>query len=264
MDAKERRETILTALAEGGYLPVEMLARQLDVSQMTIRRDLDRLEEDGLVLRVHGGATLDDGRGGIERAVDERIMESQTEKRAIGREAAALVKEGDTVMIDAGTTTLEVARQLVGRSGITVVSNSLAVLETLAQSPGMRVIGTGGEIKQREQAFVGPVAEGMLSQRRATIAFISATGCSMSDGPTDYEDSEVAVKRVMIACSLRRYLVFDASKFGRVAPLVIASLSEFDGVITDTRLTDEMATELRLRDLDVIRAEPLALHRKAV
>jgi DeoR/GlpR family transcriptional regulator of sugar metabolism len=257
MEPKERREAILTSLAEGGYVPVDALARQLDVSQMTIRRDLDRLEEERVVLRVHGGATLNDGRGSRERAVDERVTDSQMEKRAIGREAATLIRDGDTVMIDAGTTTVEIARHLIGRTGITVVTNSLAVLETLAQSPGTRVIGTGGEIKHRERAFVGPVAETMLSQRRATIAFISAAGCSLSDGPTDYEDSEVAIKRTMLACSYRPYLIFDASKFGRVAPLVIAPLNEFDGIVTDTRLADEVAVELRQRELHVLCARPM-------
>jgi DeoR/GlpR family transcriptional regulator of sugar metabolism len=254
----------LTALAEDGYAPVEALARRLGVSQMTIRRDLDRLENDHLVARVHGGATLDDGRGNAERALGERVVESQPEKRAIGREAANLVDDGDTVIIDAGTTTLEVARQLIGRTGLTVVSNSLAVLETLAQSPGIRVIGTGGEIKQREQAFVGPVAEAMLAQRRASIAFISVAGCSLPDGATDHEDLEVAVKRAMIASSRRRYLVLDASKFGRVAPLVIAPLAEFDGIVTDVRLAKDAVSELRARDLEVIRAHPTQMNRKAV
>lgn len=251
-----RREAILNELAEDGYVAVEALARKLDVSQMTVRRDLDRLEQEKIVLRTHGGAMLDLGRGG-ERSIDERIVESYSEKRAIGRDAAKLVNQGDTVIIDAGTTCLEIARQLIGRSGITVLSNSLPVLEMLSQSDGLTVIGTGGEIKRREVAFVGPVAERMLSERRATLAFISASGCALAEGPTDYDDAEVAVKRVMIAKSLRRYLVLDATKFGRVAPLVISPLSEFDGIVSDNRLSIELRKGLRRRELNVMCAKPI-------
>jgi DeoR/GlpR family transcriptional regulator of sugar metabolism len=263
MDADTRREAILARLAESGYATVDSLAQQLAVSNMTVRRDLDRLANEKLVNRTHGGATLDDGRGG-ERSVDERLGESHAEKRAIGRAAAEMVEDGDTVIIDAGTTALEVARHLMGRSDITVISNSLRVIEALSQSEGIRTIATGGELKQRELAFVGPVAEGMLAQRRATLAFISASGCTPEDGPTDYEDAEVAVKRVMVAHARRCFLLLDASKFGRTAPLVIAPLDEFDGVISDAEISAEMAEFLQRSGLELVRATPLQPIRKAV
>jgi DeoR family fructose operon transcriptional repressor len=256
MDPEARREAVLGHLAEGGYATVEALARRLSVSQMTIRRDLDRLEQERLVHRTHGGALLDDSVSG-ERTIDERVGVALAAKRAIGRASAALIEDGDTVIVDAGTTTLELARHLVGRRGVTVISNSLRVLETLSRSAELRVLGTGGELKQRELAFVGPVTETMLAERRATIAFISASGCTLTDGPTDHEDAEVAVKRAMIAASRRRYLVLDATKFGRVAPLVISPLTAFDGVVTDAKVNADVVRGLTRRGVKVIRAQSI-------
>lgn len=258
-----RRKSILAEIAEAGYASVEALARNLDVSPMTIRRDLARIESEQLIQRTHGGAMLKTS-ANRERAIDERAEVALAQKRAIGRAAASLVANGDTVIIDAGTTALEAARQLRGRTGVTVITNSLRVLDELSRAEGLTVHATGGLLKHGEQALVGPVAERMISERRATIAFISASAFTLGDGAMDYEDAEVAVKRAMMAAAARRYLLLDSTKLRHVAPLVIAAATEFDGLVTDHLVVDRVAEAIKRRGIDVVVATPLHLTLEAM
>jgi DeoR family transcriptional regulator, fructose operon transcriptional repressor len=249
-----RRERILQVLAETGFASVEDLCQLLDVSPMTIRRDLQRLEEEGLARRTHGGAVVADSSG--ERGFRERTSVGLSQKRAIGRAAAGFVRDGQTITLDAGTTTLEIARQLASRSGITVLTNSLRVLDALSGRLEIGVVCTGGTLKHRELALVGPVAESMLAERRPDIAFCSAAGFSLSAGATDYEEAEVAVKRHMIRAARRKYLVADSSKANVVTPMIICQMREFDALITDEGLPEQVASDLRTSGIEVIIAQP--------
>ncbi len=251
----ERRERILELLAETGFATVEDLSSRLEVSSMTIRRDLQRLEDESLLRRLQGGATV--AHGG-EPAFAERTVEALPEKRAIARAAAAMVTDGEAVILDTGTTALEVARQLARRRNLTVITNSLRVVDALSRVSDTRLLVTGGTLKQTELALVGPVAERMLMERRADIAFISASGFSLPDGATDYEDLEVAVKRAMIQVSRRTYLIVHSSKLGRVSPLVIVAAAAFDGLITDSGVAPTFADEVRTAGLHLTVATPAA------
>jgi DeoR/GlpR family transcriptional regulator of sugar metabolism len=247
--ADARQVNILEVVASTGAATTRELSAQFGVSEMTVRRDLQTLEDKGLVRRIRGGATVPSSPW--ERSFRERLGMRLSQKRAIGRVASALVNDGDTIVLDAGTTTLEIARELTNRAELTVITNSVRVLEALAGSPQIRVIATGGSLKHRELALVGPVAQRMLTEMRADLAFISAAGVVPTDGPMDYEDTEVAVKRAMIGTAAKRYIVADSSKFGVVRPMLIAPIATFQGVITDEGLQRSPAAALRRAGLEV-------------
>ncbi len=254
MSYPQRRESILEVVAELGFASVEQLSERSGVSQMTVRRDLQHLEDEGLLRRTHGGATMAQRAG--ERGFAERTSEALSEKRAIGRAAAALVEDGQTIILDAGTTALEVARQLTGKRSLTVITNSLRVLDALCYSNHIHVLGTGGILKHQELAMVGPTAEKTLQERRVDIAFISASGFTVKDGATDYEDLEVAVKRTMLSSSQRKYLIVDSTKLGITRPLIIAPSQAFDGLITDSGITAGFSDAARQANLHLIVATP--------
>jgi DeoR/GlpR family transcriptional regulator of sugar metabolism len=245
-----RQEEILELVASMGVATTRELSGHLGVSEMTVRRDLQVLEDGGLVRRIHGGATVPASPS--DRSFRERRGIRLSQKRAIGRGASGLIKDGQTIILDAGTTTLEIAHQLTGRSKLTVITNSLRVLDALAGSPQISVVATGGNLKHRELAFVGPTAVRMLSDRRADLAFISASGVLVGDGPTDYDDVEVAVKRAMIEASAQQYVVVDSSKFGVVCPVLIAHMEIFHGVVTDAELPGSTHNDIRHAGLDVV------------
>jgi DeoR/GlpR family transcriptional regulator of sugar metabolism len=247
--ADTRQVSILEVVASTGAATTRELSAHFGVSEMTVRRDLQTLEDRGLVRRIPGGATVPSSPS--ERSFRERLGVRLSEKRAIGRTASALIKDGDTVVLDGGTTTLEIARQLTGRVELTVITNSLRVLDALAGSPQIRVIATGGSLKHRELVLVGPMAQRMLSEMRADLAFISSAGVVPTDGPMDFEDMEVAVKRAMIGTAAKCYVVADSSKFGVVRPMLIAPMATFLGVITDEGLPRSAAADLRRAGLEV-------------
>jgi DeoR/GlpR family transcriptional regulator of sugar metabolism len=254
MSYPQRRESILEVVAEVGFASVEQLSSRLSVSQMTVRRDLQRLEDEGLLRRTHGGATVTQRAG--ERGFAERASDALSEKRAIGRAAGALVEDGQTIILDSGTTALEVARQLTGKRSLTVITNSLRVLEALSHSNHIQVLGTGGILKHQELAMVGPLAEKSLQERRVDAAFISASGVSIADGATDYEDYEVAVKRAMLAAARRAYLIVDSTKVDVMTPLIIAPCSAFEGLITDSGISASFAEAARDANLSLLVAAP--------
>lgn len=256
MSHSNRRELILELVVQRGYVSVEQVAVRVGVSTVTARRDLERLDAEGLLVRTHGGASAIQGIH--EHGFAERLGVALQQKRAIGRAAAGLVTEGATVALDAGTTTLEIARQLTARSALTVITSSLRVLDALARYPHLTVLCTGGTVKHRELALVGSVAERMLAERRPDIAFVSAAGVRAADGPTDHEDTEVALKRAMIACASRVYLVVDSTKFGVVRPVLVAPLTAFSGVVTDEGISGRDREEIRALGLDLVVGQPIA------
>ena len=254
MASTDRRELILALVTELGYASVESLAERADVSAATIRRDLDRLTGEGLLSRTHGGAAASSR--GREHPFGARTSVALPQKRAIGRAAADLVRDGEVVMIDGGTTMLEVVRQLVGRSSLEIVTHSLRALQATVDAPRIKVFSPGGTLKHQELALVGPTTEAAIRTRRAAIAFIGASGFIPGDGATDHDELEVAVKQAMMSSSARQYLVADSRKLGVARPVLIAPLTAFTGIVTDDGIPPDVCRELRDEGLEVVVATP--------
>lgn len=254
MFPEERRRLILERMRSGVAVKVGELSTEFDVSESTIRRDLRELAESGLLERTHGGALLADSTLD-EPSFAEKTDQQLSEKQAIGALAASLVRDGDSVILDAGTTTLEVARALRGRRNLTVVTNAFHIAAELADLDSIHVVVTGGSIKGNTLALVGPMAERSLEEINADWAFIGTNGIDLERGLTTPTHAEAAVKRRMLAAARQVAVVTDSSKVGKVSFATIAPVSDLHMVITDHGADPDFVASLINRGMKVMLAD---------
>jgi DeoR family transcriptional regulator of aga operon len=240
MRRNERLAAIVDRVATAGHADVAGLAAELGVSAATVRRDLQALTRDQLVVRTHGGATATSADG-----IPVRIRvppRHEAEKQHIGRAAAALVKDGSVVGMSGGTTTLEVARALAERHGITVVTNAINIAaELVGRNVGLVVIGG---IVRHSYELVGPAAETMLSRYHFDVGFIGVDGLT-EDGATTYDEMEAQTDLGILRRSRRRVVVTDSSKIGRMTFAKIAPLTEVTDLVTDSDADQALLDPLR-------------------
>lgn len=261
MDARARWSLILDHLREHARVTVPDLCRATGVSAMTIRRDLEELERQGALRRIHGGATSPESRS-YEPPFALRAGHEVEVKRLLGRRAAALVSPGDVVMLDSGTTCLEIARALADVEPITIVTPSLRAVEVLQSAPGVRLVVAGGVVRSGELSLIGDLAVQTLEQVRCDIAFLGVGGIDAEAGATEYNLDDTAVKRAATRTSRRRFVVADHSKVGAVALARICPIEQVDGLITDAG-ADSAATEaISQRGVDVL-VEPAAAPKRS-
>jgi DeoR/GlpR family transcriptional regulator of sugar metabolism len=226
----QRRQEILRAVRSGAA-HVADLAETFGVSEMTVRRDLRALAHEGRIERVRGGALRVSGEPPFEETAVERLGA----KNRIGAAAAALVVDGQTVMIDIGTTTLQAARHLHGRS-ITVVTTSLAVYEELLPDPEIELVLPGGVVRRNYRSLVGMLAEDSLRQLGADVCFLGTSAVDAAMAVWDSTMVEVPIKRAMIAASECVTLLADAEKFASAGLVRVCDAAVIDRVVTDTPL----------------------------
>jgi DeoR/GlpR family transcriptional regulator of sugar metabolism len=247
----KRQQKILDLLDENASVRVSELSKSLGVSEATVRRDLDSLHEKGRVQRIHGGAIL------VERAAPEppvvhRTNENIAEKRRIGQTAARLIQDGETIFIGSGTTTLEVARNLVNRQNLTVITNALPIINVLAQSEGISVIATGGLLRLSELSFIGYITDQTLHELRPQKVIMGIRAISLVDGLTNDYLPEVTTDRVIIQSAPEVILVADHTKFGKVSTALVAPLTSIHKIITDPATPPEIVDELRRVNIEVL------------
>jgi DeoR family transcriptional regulator of aga operon len=223
---------ILEALAEAGAVDVAVLAERFGVSQATVRRDLEALGDQRLLTRTHGGAVVNDVL--YELPLRYRGARHQAEKVAIATEAAARVHDGTVVGFSGGTTTTEVARRILGRRGLTVVTNALNIASELAIRADLKLVVTGGTARPESYELVGPLAERSLGEMNLDMAVVGVDGIDVEAGLTTHHEIEAHTNRTMIQRARRAIVVADSSKLGRVAFARICPLEEVDELITDT------------------------------
>lgn len=236
----ERQLAIVTELKSSVGVSVSELARKFRVSANTIRRDLEKLEKEGIVKRIHGGAVLND-LGGYDLSFEERQIEYRDEKDAIGAKASTLVHDGETIIIDAGTTCLAVARH-VAKTGkdLTVLTNSMAAATELSNKPGIAAILCGGIVRGLTLSLVGPPAEEFFESVHVNKLFLAAGGISPEKGIiTNPNMHEVPVKRRMMKVADEIIVVADSYKFGRIALCPFAEIRDVHKVVTDSKVSDE-------------------------
>jgi DeoR family transcriptional regulator, aga operon transcriptional repressor len=240
MRQEERLSLILEELAASGTVGVARLAAMLHVSTASIRRDLELLERQRLLSRTHGGAVA--GSMAYELPLRYRSGRHRDEKRRIAEAAAARVDDHVlTVGLTGGTTTTEVARQLVDRQGLTFVTNALNIAAELAVRPNLKLVVTGGTARSESYELVGPQAEAVLATMNLDLAFVGVDGLSAEGGLTTYHDVEAHTNRVLIERARRVVVVTDGSKVGKLAFARICALDAVQEVITDASAD---ATEL--------------------
>jgi DeoR/GlpR family transcriptional regulator of sugar metabolism len=251
MGASARRETIRGLLAERGELGIAELATEFDVSEMTIRRDLEELEEQGFARRVRGGVIATVSRS-YEPPLAMRATEAPEAKRLIAEAASAYVDYGETAILDVGTTTLALAQCLRGRGGLTIVTPSVQAAVELARDPNSRVILTGGIVRPGELSLIGHLAEGTFSQLNCDVLFLGVGGIDVEKGLTEYNLDDTRVKQAAITAASRRIVLADESKLGRVCLATIASLSEIDVLITDAPSEHLVLAAVREAGVEVV------------
>jgi DeoR/GlpR family transcriptional regulator of sugar metabolism len=229
--SRARHAQIAELVLTQPFVAVKDLARMFDVSPMTIHRDLDDLERQGVLRKVRGGATPQPS-SVFESNVRYRITVARAEKQALAGFALTLVEPGHAVILDDSTTVLTLARLLPAVTPLTVLTNSLAVLQELKAVKGLHLVVLGGDFLPRHNCFSGLVCEATIAAMRADLLFMSSM--AISGGIVFQPDQELAVvKRAMIAAAAKRVLLVDHTKFGRVALHRVAALRDFDLVLVD-------------------------------
>jgi DeoR family transcriptional regulator of aga operon len=237
---EERRRLIVDLVERQGRATVEELAERFSISPVTVRSDLEALARAGALTRSHGGAVP-----AAPVTADAPLTVKETrhlpEKRRIGEAAAKLVSDGETIILDSGTTTVEIARQLKLRrwSSLTVITNGMNIALELGAVTGIRVMLLGGLLRQPSHSLVGPEAERMLMRLSADRLFLGVDGFDLDVGVTTPDPQEASLNALMMNVSRETIAVFDASKFGQRSLSVIAPVERLDAVITDTATPEE-------------------------
>ncbi len=244
MMAEERRKQILQIVQSEGRARVNELVRRFKASAVTIRSDLNELHQRGLIQRSHGGAVIQDTVY-RESPVQDRIKNQSKEKQRIGALAATLVKEGETIILDSGTTTLEVARHLRNFRNLQVITNGLNIAMELLGSRGIQTIIMGGTVRDDSASVVGRSTEDMLEQFSADKLFLCGAGCDPDFGVSGTNLDETMANRAMLRAAREIIVVADSSKFIKRSMSLITTFSEVDLVISDVLLPEEMQNRIR-------------------
>ena len=251
----ERHQKIYELLRNHKNLSIDKLSSILEISKMTVRRDLDRLTKKGIVQRVHGRAVIS-RTNEYEPPYMIRSLEMMQEKQMIGRLAASLIKDNAVIVVDVGSTLLELVRSIPENHNITVITNWIPVAVELSRKRGLfNLVLVGGKVFTDELSIVGGYPKEMLKDFNADIAFLGVGGISDKFGITDFNMDEVQVKKQMIKSSREVIVLADHSKFGRVAPMKIADIKLIDKIITDDGLREKDKINIERFDTEVIIAK---------
>jgi DeoR family transcriptional regulator of aga operon len=247
-----RRKKILEYIKETGEVTVTALSRQFDVSEVTIRNDLDYLERKNLLVRARGGVIHSENHVGTDQRLAEKNKIHAAEKAAIGKGAAALIKDGDTIIIDSGSTTAEIVKHLGYVKHLNVITNALNIAELLMVYPQINVIVPGGYLRQNSMSLVGPLAEKNLRNFFVDKVFLSTDGFDTKHGIFTPNIDEAHLNGIMIEVSREVILVTDSSKFKRKSLAFICGLNKIHKVITDALIEDDDEKRLEEAGVEVI------------
>lgn len=248
----ERQQEIHFMLQRHGHLAVSQLAEHFGVSEMTIRRDLKVLSSMGVITREYGGATYPPS-AQPERIFFNRLGEAEREKTAIGRYAATLIKPGESVILDSGTTTFAVAQAITQKC--TVITNSLPIATLLTDQKEVSVLVTGGEVRESTYALVGPMAQSSLQSFNVDKLFLGVTGFSLNRGLTTTNLLESEVKQAMIRASKEIILVAHSQKFEKIHYHTFADWDQIHALVTDSGIPENFKFELEKRGVKVYIAQ---------
>ncbi|MEW6226239.1 MAG: DeoR/GlpR family DNA-binding transcription regulator [Chloroflexota bacterium] len=248
----DRRHVILERVADEQTIHVGALARELDVSEMTIRRDIRRLERDGFLRQTYGGATAHLTRA-LDVAFNARALQHPREKRLIAMRAAGLVEDARVLFLGVGTTVEQVARYLHPRPDLIVVTPSLPTASLLGTRP-LRTVVLGGSVLRDELTTTGAIAAGTLARYRFDVAVIGAAGLSVRWGITELSDEEAEIQRVAISRAARLVVVADGSKLGTATSAVVAPADTIETLITDASAPPAELEALRAAGVRVVLA----------
>lgn len=253
MTNAERKKRILELVSRNRSVQITDLTELFGVSVMTIRRDLAELEEKKYIKRVYGGAVLNEEE--LNKPYFPRAAINSITKDLIARKAVEFIHDGDTIILDLGTTVLSVSRYLEGRSRLSVITCSIPVVNELEKYQDITVYSLGGELKRENHAFLGTGTEAELEKYCADIAFIGAAGISFDFGLTNFYHQTASLCKKIIGHSKKVILLADSSKFGKAKPAVVGKLSDIDMIITDQGIPEAYLEAFRNMNVEVVLVE---------
>jgi DeoR/GlpR family transcriptional regulator of sugar metabolism len=247
----QRREKILEMIKEDGHAKVLQLSKIFKVTEVTIRQDLEKLEVDGFVVREHGGAYLKDV-GIHAKNILLQNQENLEEKSAIALKAIGFINDGDTIILDSGSTTTEIAKLISGFKNLTVITNSLNIALILGADPEINLVVTGGEFKAPTLSLTGQKAADFFSNLHVDKLFLATAGIALKSGLTYPSISDICVKRAMIESANIVYLVADSTKIGKSSFASLGALSLIDYLITDSKINEDYVAMLKRHDIKLV------------
>lgn len=250
MFATERQKLILDEIKRKLRVKVIDLVEEIGVSESTVRRDLQELEEKGLVQRTHGGAILA-GKSSFEPTMGEKSEVMQEEKDYIANLAVSQIKDNDTIFLDSGTTTLKIAELIEGKN-LTVLTNSMPIAQVLSKKEEVSLILAGGQLRWQTDALVGPVTEEFIRKFRVDKVFLGANGLSIQEGITTPNVIEAYTKRAMIEIAKEVIVVADHTKFEKTYFASISPLKNIDYIITDFNISQEVLEKFTEVEISII------------
>lgn len=234
MFAEERRKEIILLLKKEKRASVNELSKKFDVSRATIRRDLSELEKNGFIRRTHGGAILS-GSSKLEPSFKEKEDKLASEKEAIGKKAASIIKNGDTIFIDAGTTTRYIIDNLKNKKDLTIVTHALHIINKINEIDlDCELVVIGGNFKWSTEAMIGPMAEDYLKKLRVDKSFIGSNGFTLDSAATTPDLREAKIKEIAIENAGENFLLFDQSKWEEIYFYKFAEFNQINFIITDS------------------------------
>lgn len=250
----QRREKILELIREDGHATVLQLSKTFKVTEVTIRQDLEKLEKDGYIEREHGGAYLKN----IGLNVKNIVLQNQeflSEKSTIAKKAINFINDGDTIILDAGSTTTEIAKLIQGYKNLTVITNALNIALILGVDPEINLVLTGGEFKAPTLSLTGEKAAVFFNDLHVDKLFLATAGITLKSGLTYPSISDIVVKRAMIESANKVYLVADSSKIGKTAFASLGALSLIDFLITNSNIKQTDIDIFNRNDVKLILAQ---------
>ncbi|NDV16925.1 DeoR family transcriptional regulator [Muricauda sp. TY007] len=248
----ERRKKILNMLEQNGQVFVHELSEEFGVSEVTIRNDLELFESKKLLIRSRGGAMLFENAVGTDFQLSDKDKMNYTEKMRIGKKAAALVNDGETIVLDSGTTTMEIAKNLNPNSSINVITNAFNIADQLIKSPNINIIVPGGTLRKNSHSLVGPLAEKSIRNFYVDKLFLGVDGFDTSEGAFTPNIEEAHLNQIMIEIAKEVILVADSSKFKRRSLAFICPPNKINVVITDENISMEDKEKLADQNIQVI------------
>jgi DeoR/GlpR family transcriptional regulator of sugar metabolism len=264
--ARERQSEIARLIDTNGRARVSDLARRFGVSAVTIRKDLVILENARQVVRTHGGA-ITSRSGGPELAFDIRERLQREEKSRMGAAAASRVSDGESIVLDASTSALYIARRLKDVTtwhGLTVVTNSIRIASELAGHQGITVLMLGGRVRWEALSVVGPLGDGVFRRVNVQKAFLGAAGFTIEAGLSDAMEEEAQIKRSMVNAARDVYAMVDHTKWGRISSATFCRTDRLTGVFTDDQAPQDMVATLRAMAIEVVELPPATSGQGAV
>lgn len=254
MLANQRRDKIFELIQEDGSAKVINLAKIFKVTEVTIRQDLEKLEKDGLVIKEHGGAFLKDIKDQVQ-SFSLGHKENIDKKELIARKSIEFIENGDSIILDSGSTTTEIAKLLKGFKNLTVITNALNIALMLGADPGIELIVTGGEFKPPTLSLTGQKAADSFKGLNVQKLFLATAGISLKSGLTYPSISDLVVKKAMIEAADTTYLVADSTKIGKSAFASLGALSLIDYIITDNGIEEKHKEIFKNNEIELIIAD---------